>query len=140
MTRPASLLDLTAYRLSLAGKAARGAVATRLAEDGLRLGDVALLASLRDDGPAAQRALADRLALDPSDVVRLVDALEGREWIRRERDAVDRRRTIVSLTAAGERTLDAAMEACREAEDALLAPLSTAERATLRALAGRLLG
>jgi DNA-binding MarR family transcriptional regulator len=137
--RPASLLDLTAYRLSLAGKAARGAIAARLAQDELRLGDVALLASLRDDGPAAQRVLGQRLGLDPSDVLRLVDALEEREWVRRARDSADRRRTIVSLTAAGERRLDAALDACREAQDAVLAPLSARERATLHELAGRLL-
>jgi DNA-binding MarR family transcriptional regulator len=140
MRRPDSLLQLTAYRLSLAGKAARVAVATRLAEADLRLGDVALLASLRDDGPAAQRVLGQRLSLDPSDVLRLVDALEARGWLRRERDSADRRRTIVSLTAAGERTLDAALDACREAQDAVLAPLSARERATLHELAGRLLG
>jgi DNA-binding MarR family transcriptional regulator len=140
MPRPASLLDLTAYRLSLAGKAARNAVAARLAQDDLRLGDLALLASLRDDGPAAQRVLAERLALDPSDVLRLVDALEARDWVRRERDPADRRRTIVSLTARGGRALDAALEACREAQDAALAPLSARERATLHELAGRLLG
>jgi DNA-binding MarR family transcriptional regulator len=137
--RSASLLDLTAYRLSLVGKAARGAIAARLAQDELRLGDVALLASLRDDGPAAQRVLGQRLGLDPSDVLRLVDALEEREWVRRARDSADRRRTIVSLTAVGERRLDAALDACREAQDAVLAPLSARERATLHELAGRLL-
>jgi DNA-binding MarR family transcriptional regulator len=140
MRRPDSLLQLTAYRLSLAGKAARVAVATRLAEAGLRLGDVALLASLRDDGPAVQRALGQRLALDPSDVLRLVDGLETRGWVRRERDSADRRRTIVSLTEDGKHALDAALASCQEAEDALLAALDAGERATLRELAGRLLG
>ncbi len=140
MSRPASLLDLTVYRLSLAGRAARTAVAARLAEDGLRLGDVALLASVRDDGPAPQRALAARLALDPSDVVRLLDALEGRGWVRRDRDARDRRRLIVSLTPAGDAALDAALRACRSAEDQVLAPLWPGERATLRDLAGRVIG
>jgi DNA-binding MarR family transcriptional regulator len=139
-SRPAGLLDLTAYRLSLAGKAARTAVAARLARDGLRMGDVALLASLRDDGPAAQRELAARLSLDPSDVVRLLDDLEGRRWVRRARDPADRRRSIVSLTGAGARALDAALAACREAQEAALAPLSARERATLHELAGRLLG
>jgi DNA-binding MarR family transcriptional regulator len=140
MAPPASLIDLTAYRLSLAGKAVRGAVAAPRAQVGLRQGDVALQASLRDDGPAAQRVLGQRLRLDPSDVLRLVDTLEDRGCVRRKRDTADRRRTIVSLTAAGERTLDAALEACRAAQDAVLAPLSARERATLHELAGRLLG
>jgi DNA-binding MarR family transcriptional regulator len=139
MDRPASLLDLTAYRLSLAGKAARAAVAARLAQDGLRMSDVALLASLRDDGPAAQRALAQRLGQDPSDVVRALDGLQERGWTRRERDAADRRRSIVSITAAGEQALDAALDACRAAEDGVLQGLSARQRATLHDLAGRLL-
>jgi DNA-binding MarR family transcriptional regulator len=140
MQRPASLLDLTAYRLSLAGKAARAAATARLAEDDLRMGDVAVLASLRDDGPAAQRTLGQRLGLDPSDVVRVLDALEQRGWVRRERDPADRRRSIVSTTAAGEDALDDALAACREAEEAVLWPLSARERATLHDLTGRLSG
>jgi DNA-binding MarR family transcriptional regulator len=140
MQRPAALLDLTAYRLSLAGKAARAAATARLAEDDLRMGDVAALASLRDDGPAAQRTLAQRLGLDPSDVVRVIDALERRGWVRRDRDAADRRRSIASITTAGQHALDAALDACREAQEAILSPLSARERATLHDLVGRLSG
>ena len=41
-----------------------------------------------------------------SAITSILDALAQRDWIRREPDPLDRRRTTVSLTAEGRRALD----------------------------------
>src|SRR3954469_3403047 len=105
---PPSLLALPAYALSLAGRAARAGAIARVARMELRLGHVAARGALADLGGAVQRELGARLRQDPSDMVALLDALEGGGWVRRTPDPGDRRRKQVTLTAAGRRGLQRA--------------------------------
>lgn len=133
---PPSLTGLTTYLLSRTGKIARGRLAGRFADRGLRLWHHAVLAALADFGPHVQRDLAARLAIDPSDMAKIVDELAGPEnsYVERARDAADRRRITVTLTDAG-RTLLAELDAEAEAVQAeVLDPLSDDERAQLNAL------
>ena len=51
------------------------------------------------------RALAERLQLRHHSVVELVDRLEKRQYLRRERSRTDRRQVILHLTPRGERIL-----------------------------------
>ncbi|MFI6325833.1 MarR family winged helix-turn-helix transcriptional regulator [Nonomuraea sp. NPDC050556] len=132
---PPSLLALTTYLLSRTGKAARGRLAAELAGDGLRLWHMAVLAALADFGPQTQRELSSRLGIDPSDMVKVLDELDG--GVDRTRDPADRRRTVVTLTAAGADTLEALTARARAVQDALLSPLNGEERAQLHTLLGR---
>ncbi len=134
---PPTLTALTVYLLSRTGKAARGAMATRLAEDGLRLWHMAVLAALADFGPHAQRDLAARLSVDPSDMVKVVDDLADAGYAVRTRDPVDRRRVRVSLTAEGGKALADLTARATAVQDAVLAPLDSGERAQLHALLTR---
>lgn len=85
-------------------------------------------------GVASQREVADIVMLHPSDMVALIDHLEGHGLVRRLRDPEDRRRYQVSLTAEGRRVLARYDQVARRAEDAVLAPLSARERASLARL------
>ena len=98
------------------------------------------LSLLHDGGPLSQQALGEALSLDPSNVVGLLNELEVRGLITRQRDPVDRRRHIVSLSEAGSCELAAAGAQIDNVEDSLLAALSAAERATLRDLLVRAVG
>jgi DNA-binding MarR family transcriptional regulator len=60
-----------------------------------------------DDGPPSIAWLAERLQLHHHSTVELVDRLVDKKLIRRRRDPADRRRALVSLSAAGERILHA---------------------------------
>lgn len=131
---PPSLAGLTTYLLSRTGKIARGRLVGRFAERGLRLWHHAVLAALADFGPHVQRELAVRLAIDASDMAKILDELAGAGAVERARDPADRRRITVTLTEAG-RTLLAELDAQAEAvQGEVLEPLSAAEREQLDAL------
>ncbi|MDA0181348.1 MarR family transcriptional regulator [Solirubrobacter phytolaccae] len=89
---------------------------------------------LLEHGGLSQRELNDRMGLDPSLVVALLNPLEADGFVSRERDPADRRRHTVSLTPAGATLLVAAGEAQRAVEDDLFAALDTQQREQLRAL------
>ena len=93
-----------------------------------------LLGLLDDHGPMGQRELGQAMATDPSILVTLLNPLEADGFVARNRDPADRRRHVVTLTAAGKRHLDRAAEAQREAEDAIFAGLSAEQRDRLRGL------
>jgi DNA-binding MarR family transcriptional regulator len=93
-----------------------------------------LLALLHDHGDTGQRELGTSMGTDPSILVTMLNPLESDGLISRERDPDDRRRHLVSLTAAGERHLIRAAQAQREAEDTLFAGLDDDQREQLREL------
>ncbi|MGO4613733.1 MarR family winged helix-turn-helix transcriptional regulator [Nocardia sp. 2YAB30] len=135
---PPSLLDLEIYLLSRIGKAARGRFADRLSTRGLRLWHMAILAALADFGPHAQRDLAERLSIHPSDVAKVVDELESAGQVERARDDSDRRRITVRLTRTGRTALKTLDHEAHEISDEILAPLTRAERTHLTAMLKRL--
>ena len=85
-------------------------------------------------GPMSQQALADRVGVDPTKLVGLLNDLEGRHLVLRRRDPVDRRRHIVENSQEGEARVDAALAAAAAVEDELLAALDDEQRAQLREL------
>jgi DNA-binding MarR family transcriptional regulator len=130
------LLGTTTFVLHKVAVASRRAIADRLGEKpGLTLWQFAALAELDDGGPVAQNTLAAALGMDPSDMVRLMDELIDRRLVARDRDPADRRRYRVTMAAGGRKALAAGRNVVREVEKATLAPLTAAERATLRELA-----
>jgi DNA-binding MarR family transcriptional regulator len=93
-----------------------------------------LLALLHEQGPVAQRDLGVTLGIDPSILVTMLNPLEHDGLISRIRDPDDRRRHVVTLSAAGEERLERAMAAQREAEEALFAGLEDDQRRQLEQL------
>lgn len=98
------------------------------------------LSLLHERGALSQQALGEALSLDPSNVVGLLNELEERGLVTRQRDPADRRRHIVSLSSSGENELAATGAQLTDIEDDLLAALSLAERAQLRDLLVRAVG
>jgi DNA-binding MarR family transcriptional regulator len=118
-------------------RVARRAYDTRQAPGCLRPRHLIALSVLAERGPLSQQALGEALTLDPSNVVGLLNELEQRGLIARQRDPADRRRHIVSVSAAGTSELASSDAAVSQVEDDLLAALSPAERAQLRDLLTR---
>jgi DNA-binding MarR family transcriptional regulator len=93
-----------------------------------------LLGLLHESGPLGQRELGQRMEIDPSILVTLLNPLEDEGLLSRRRDPLDRRRHLVALTARGERRLAAAARAQSQAEDELFAGLDDCQREQLRVL------
>lgn len=97
------------------------------------------LSFLNDHDGASQQALGEALCIDPNNLVLLLNELEAAEYAERRRDALDRRRHLVHLTAKGRRALDRAERAQEAVEADVLAALDADERETLRDLLARAL-
>jgi DNA-binding MarR family transcriptional regulator len=93
-----------------------------------------LLGLLHDHGGMGQSELGQTMGTDPSILVTMLNPLEADGLVSRERDPADRRRHVVTLTAAGEQHLTRAAEAQREAEDTLFVGLDDEQREQLRRL------
>ena len=72
---------------------------------GQTLKELAALSYLRDNHEVSQQALADGLCVDANYCVLVLNELESDDLIERRRDPTDRRRHLVSMTAAGEKAL-----------------------------------
>lgn len=107
---------------------------------GLRPLHLVALTLLRDHGSATQQALAEALRIDASNLVGLLNELEGKHLLLRQRDPEDRRRHIVELSAAGRSTLQRAERKLAAVQDDVLGALSGEERDTLHALLLRAAG
>lgn len=112
-----------------------------LARFGISLWQFDVLAALRRAGPP--------FALSPTDLTRFVtltsgamtnriDRLEQLGFVRRERDAHDRRGVLVALTPEGKRIADESIAARLEAARQNLAALDDAERAAAAGLLRKL--
>lgn len=82
----------------------------------------------------SQRELGEFLALDPSQIVALVDSLEERGAVKRETDPRDRRSKIIVATDSGLELFEQARAMLLESEDVTLGTLSARERKQLRNL------
>ena len=67
--------------------------------------ELAVLLLLDGREPESQQQAAGRLGVDRTTMVGLLDGLEGKGLVARHADAGDRRRNVVGLTDAGQRTL-----------------------------------
>ena len=136
---PPTMQSLAVYAISVVGKTLRGRLAQQLEEHQLTLADVAALATLADLGPRSQRDLAHHVRIHPADMTRLVEALERRSFVVRERDPSDKRRQLVSVTGTGRASLRHAVADAQTIEYEALKTLTATERRHLRAALPKLL-
>lgn len=91
-----------------------------------------------ESGPVGQRALAERLEVDPSVLVGILNDLERDGLVERRRDPADRRRHNVAITAAGATVLGETNAALDAVESTLFAGLSAQEQDVLHGLLSRI--
>lgn len=97
-----------------------------------------ILLVLGGESPLEIGQIADRVAMDRGGCSRAVAALEERGFVERVRNAADRRRSPVRLTATGRRLAGKLAEFARASADELLSVLSTEERERLTECLNRL--
>jgi DNA-binding MarR family transcriptional regulator len=101
-----------------------------LAPLGLRAREFWLLA-IAGCGNVSQQEMAGLCGLDPSSLVAVLDGLERRGWLRRQRNPHDRRMQWVQRTEAGDQLFSRALPRAQRAEAQQLAALSETDQRRL---------
>ncbi len=128
------LVASSGFLLARLGLAFKTKALARIDHEGFNAHHYSLLAILAEGARETQATIADALALDPSRLVALLDSLEERDLITRQRDPNDRRRHVVSITASGTRQLQRLRSIAQQVEDEFFAPLDLADRQTFHHL------
>lgn len=93
-----------------------------------------ILLTIADMGSPGLNELTKRVARDKSQMTRTIRALEGKGLIVRKPSPDDARVTLVSLTAAGGVVVGQIQVAVAETIDEILDPISSTDKAQLKAL------
>jgi MarR family transcriptional regulator, lower aerobic nicotinate degradation pathway regulator len=110
----------------------------RVEQEGYELYDYSVLAILAEGARETQSTIADALQVDPSRLVALLDRLEKKALVVRQRDPLDRRRHVVSITPAGKKELARLRGMIKQLEDEFFAPLDDESRRQFHDLLVRL--
>jgi DNA-binding MarR family transcriptional regulator len=109
-----------------------------LAPFGISAGELAVMMLIQTRAPESQQQIADRLGIDRTTMVEVIDGLETKGLVNRRPDTADRRRKVVELTEPGRSMIPRAIKASDQAEQQLLAGFDDDERATLLAFLRRI--
>jgi DNA-binding MarR family transcriptional regulator len=137
MTIP--LTEHTGYLLRLAYDHAHRTAATEI-PGGPHPRVYGLLVALTTAGPMSQQQLAEKMRVNRTLVVGIVDELERRGWAERRRDPGDRRSYRLHVTPEGERAMREMAPQVAHANGVIADRLSAAERKRLNELLRALIG
>ena len=124
------LANSSGYLLARLGLAFKLQATERAEASGFELYDYSVLAILGEGSRETQATIADALTLDP----RLLDSLEERDMVERQRDPQDRRRHVVSITNSGRKELARVRAIISQLEGEFFAPLDSANREALHTM------
>ncbi len=127
-----------AFLLAQLGAHAAAAFAERIRPLQLTPPQAGVLRRLAHFPGQSQRELADALGMHAPRLVALIDELEARGLVARQRDPRDRRNYAISLTDEGRQLFTELGRVARQHEHALTAALGDTERAQLLTLLRRL--
>jgi DNA-binding MarR family transcriptional regulator len=102
--------------------------------------DFVVLASLADQDVFSQQELAERLEINRTIMVKLIDRLQDAGYVTRTRNPDNRRSYVLSLTEAGRVALDSMRHSVTERDEHITSTLTPAERERLNDLLRMLLG
>ena len=136
---PTSLLESPSFQLERLRRRTREGVEAALQTQKTTLREYWVLTCLVAEAASSQSALSETLAIDASDMVRLLDSLESRNWVKRERDSKDRRRQIIASTKKGVKAHKELTVLVAKAEDEALDASTNKQLKHLRKLATAIL-
>lgn len=122
------LWDSAGFLLSKAADQIERLFADALRPHGISPRQYGVLASIFRQGPQSQQQLGERLGIDRTTMVNIIDHLEDSGLVTRIRDRVDRRRYAITLSAKGRRLIgDKLLGIDVDAHSGYLAVLSEGE-------------
>jgi len=96
----------TYVKLMRAAESITSRVHKHLSSVGLTVSQFGVLEAIYHLGPLSQKDLGRKILRSSGNITMVIDNLEKRRLVRRERDASDRRMFIVHLTEAGQKLID----------------------------------
>jgi len=135
---PPSMRDRIPFLLYRAAEQSHSLANDMLARTGLTARQVGILTLVIEREPMTQKALGDLLRIDRTTMVSLIDDLEGKGFVVRQRHPRDRRAFLVWPTESGRAAKVEAIGILDEQQRYFLAPLTAAEQQHLGALLKRL--
>lgn len=136
----AQLDDGLGYHLSLAHGASQRNFSATFGALGLTRPQVAVLWLLRDHPGMSQVDIGQRLQMDRATTMGIINRLQARHFLRRERSAADGRKQALHLEPQGKAVLEAAGPALSAHEGWVKSHFTEAESRTLIELLARLHG
>jgi DNA-binding MarR family transcriptional regulator len=140
MRLPDELLQKSGFLLVRLAMGFKARAIAELEAAGFSQYHYSVLAVLGEQPRKTQGTIGEALGVDPSQLVGILDALEHRGLIERQRDPDDRRRHVVSLTPKGRTQLGRLRRIIDRMEDELFSPLDAESRRTFHELLLRLAG
>ena len=135
---PPSMRDRIPFLLYRAAEHSHSLANDMLARAELTARQVGILTLVIEREPMTQKALGDLLRIDRTTMVALIDDLEGKGFVVRQRHPRDRRAFLVWPTESGRAAKVEAIGILDEQQQYFLAPLTAAEQQQLGALLKRL--
>lgn len=133
-----ALRELVGYNIKRAYLVLHSDAQAVLAALELRVLSFSCLSVIARNPGIAPSELAERLKMERSNVVVLIDELETRELVSRTQSKTDRRRFALKVTVGGRRLHAAALEALHNSEARLLGGLTKEEQALLVSMMRRI--
>ncbi|HYG75014.1 MAG TPA: MarR family transcriptional regulator [Planctomycetota bacterium] len=131
------LIQHAGFLLNKAAAIIRHMFEMRLAALGIGARHYGLLLYVSECGAVSQQEIAERIGVDRTTMVAVIDDAERMGLARRQVAAGDRRKHAIVITDAGKRLLKRAAALAVAAEDEFLESLSPAERRQLKTLLKR---
>lgn len=127
----ATLREFTGYNMKRAFMVIQADVTRTLEPFGLRMVTYSALAIIGDNPGLSQTQLAAALVIERPNLVVIVDELERKDLVSRDRVPTDRRTYALRLTSEGARLLARATEAVRGHEARMMQGIGKADEAAL---------
>ncbi|WP_204115250.1 MarR family winged helix-turn-helix transcriptional regulator [Shimia biformata] len=131
MVSDATLRGFVGYHMKRAFNVVQADLVRTLQPFELRMLTYSALVLIVDNPGLRQSQLADAMDIERPNLVVILDELEGRELVSRDRVPTDRRAYALTATPAGQLLCKRAVAAVEAHERALLSGLDDATRATL---------
>ena len=131
---PPSMRDRVPFLLYRASQISLSLAGHMLAPTGLDARQVGILTMVTELEPMTQKALGEALRIDRTTMVNLLDDLEDKGYVVRQRHPRDRRAFLVQPTSTGQGAKTTAVRILDEQQRRFLAPLTPAQREQLATL------
>ena len=128
---PPSMRDRVPFLLYRAAEDSHALANEMLAEIALGARQAGILTLVTEVGPMTQKALGDALRIDRTTMVALLDDLEEKGFVTRQRHPGDRRAFLIHPTGRGRIAKVEAVRVLDEQQRRFLAPLTAAESSQL---------